>query len=68
MKKSIQIIQTKENKIIVDKGKIVKEIITLLDKYFPPETVADICDDIGSLLIPFPDITAEEWIEEMLED
>ena len=68
MKKSVQIIKIRGNTLTVDKGKIVREIISILNKYFPPETVAGICDDIGSLLIPYGDITAEEWIEYMLED
>jgi len=68
MKKSVQIIKIKGNTLTVDKGKIVKDIIKILFEYFPSETVAGICDDIGSLLIPYGDTTAEEWIEYMLED
>jgi len=69
MKKSVQIIKQRGN-IIQSRtaGQISKDIVKVLSDIFSTDDVMRICDALGSVLIPNPDLTDEEWIKQMIEE
>ena len=69
MKKSVQILQVRGKYVRTrTMGAIAQDIIKVLVDTFGEEKAYQLCDDLGSILIPTPDKTAKEWIKEMLED
>lgn len=68
MKKSVQILQVRGHYVRTrTMGAIAQDIIKILVDTFGEEKAYELCDDLGSLLIPNYDITPKQWAKEKME-